>query len=61
MEGGKRGGPTLSPSTAGSCSTMENGVSGLPTDITCDPGVGGISAGDPALGDKTNHAVQNST
>lgn len=40
MEGGKRGGPTLSPSTAGSCSTMENGVSDLPTDpVILDPPV----------------------
>lgn len=53
--------PILLPCTAGSCSTIENGVSDLPTNIIRDTGLGGIYPGHPALSDKTNCAVHNST
>lgn len=59
--GEKRGTPVLLPCTARSCSTMENGVSDLPTNIICDTGLGGIYPGHPPLSDNTNHAVHNST
>jgi len=62
MRGGeKRGTPTPLPRTARSRSAVENGTADLPTNTTCDTGLGGIDPGHPEVGDKTNRAAHKAT